>query len=243
MMSYFYIIVNKLNGKRYYGSGSKTNYFGSGLALRNAIEKYGIENFELTVLRWFETREDAFYFEDRFLKLYRISSLPNTYNLKDSGKGGDTLSNNPNKESIRIKMSVSAKASSYLKDKTYEEAHGEEKAKSIRERLSLSHTGATQTEETKEKRKKSLEKKWSDPEQKTKWLEKNIFINDNPSKRPEIRHKMSIERIGENNPNAKSIEIDGVVYSTIIEASKKLGISRSTIQRKLKKNENYKLIN
>jgi hypothetical protein len=109
MKSYFYVIENNVNGKLYYGSGSKENYFGSGVALQNAIKKYGKENFIMTILREFETREDAFAFEDKFLKLYKISSLLNTYNLKDSAEGGDTFTNNPNKDMIREKRSNSMK--------------------------------------------------------------------------------------------------------------------------------------
>jgi hypothetical protein len=92
MKSYFYIITNIVNNKTYYGSGSKKNYFGSGTALRSAISKYGKENFIMTILREFETRKEAFAFEDRFLKLYKVSSLHNTYNLKDSSEGGNTWS-------------------------------------------------------------------------------------------------------------------------------------------------------
>ena len=90
MKNYFYVITNILNGKKYYGSGSKKNYFGSGELLWKAINKYGITNFTIITLKEFDTREDAFAFEDRFLKLYKISSLPNTYNCKDAGEGGDT---------------------------------------------------------------------------------------------------------------------------------------------------------
>lgn len=106
MKSYFYIVINNINGKRYYGSGSKKNYIGSGVALQNAIKKYGKENFTITILREFESRKDAFSFEDRFLKLFKISSLPNTYNLKDSAEGGDTWSHLSMNESYLRKDAI-----------------------------------------------------------------------------------------------------------------------------------------
>ena len=99
-MFYFYKTVNKINEKFYYGSGQFDNYYGSGLILQKAIKKYGIENFEVLILKYFETREEAYKFEDKFLKLYKISSLKNSYNLKNSGLGGDTFTFNPNKENI-----------------------------------------------------------------------------------------------------------------------------------------------
>jgi hypothetical protein len=243
MKSYFYVIVNKITGQRYYGSGSKKNYFGSSNYLKNSIKKYGIDNFEKNILRYFKTREDAFVFEDRFLKLYKISSLPNTYNLKDSGKGGDTISNNPNKELIKIKMSISAKSSNYLKDKKYEDFYGFEKAKEMEKKLSNSHKGKKCSQESVEKRRNFMILEWSDPDKRKKRLEKNEFILNNPAKNPEHRKKMSEERMGTNNPNAKPIQICGIEYPSIIDATRELGISRSTIQRKLKKDKNFKLLN
>jgi hypothetical protein len=100
MKPYFYIITNNINKKYYYGSGSKANYFGSSSLLRASIEKHGIENFTFTILKEFNTRSAAFAFEDRFLKLYKISKDRNSYNLKDAGQGGNTLEHNPNREEI-----------------------------------------------------------------------------------------------------------------------------------------------
>lgn len=107
MENYFYRINNLINGKFYYGShnGKNESYFGSGIAINRAIDKYGVNNFEFIILKRFNSREEAFIFEERFLKLYKISSLENSYNIKDAGLGGDTFSNNPRKEEIRKKQS------------------------------------------------------------------------------------------------------------------------------------------
>ena len=99
---YFYKTTNLINGKYYYGSGSSIKpYFGSGVNIIRAVKKYGIGNFKTDRLRFFETREDAYLFEDRFLKLYKISGDKNCYNIKNSSLGGDSFTNNPNKEMIR----------------------------------------------------------------------------------------------------------------------------------------------
>lgn len=49
---YIYLIENILNGHKYVGksNGKRKNYFGSGVAIKNAIEKYGKENFIKSIL-------------------------------------------------------------------------------------------------------------------------------------------------------------------------------------------------
>jgi hypothetical protein len=241
MLPYFYVITNKINGKRYFGSGSKQFYFGSGTVLKNSILKYGKENFEMTILKSFETRLEAFKFEDRFLKLYKISTLSNTYNIKDSSLGGDTFTNNPNKENVRLKFSISQE-NNYLTGKTYDEVFGELKSFQIRAKLSDSHKGNIASNETLEKKSQSMKEFWKNDESKTRMLINNKFINDNPSKKEYRRIQMSNDRKGSNNPAAKKIEINGKQYESIIDAVNELKISRSTIQRKIRNtnNNNYK---
>ncbi|CAB4175686.1 Nuclease associated modular domain 3 [uncultured Caudovirales phage] len=91
MIAYFYKTVNLINGKYYYGSGSKINYVGSGIFLRKAIKKYGINNFKTTILKEFKTREEAYIFENRFLSLYDLKNDINSYNMTNRGKGGNQI--------------------------------------------------------------------------------------------------------------------------------------------------------
>lgn len=130
---YFYITTNPFNGKFYYGSGSdiKPSYKGSGANLSKAFRKYGKKNFKHERLRYFKTREDAFKFEDKFLKIYKISSIKESYNLKDEAIGGNNWHTLTEKEK-----------GEYLKNrfvhhgKTLEVAYGTDKAKRIKEKIS-----------------------------------------------------------------------------------------------------------
>jgi hypothetical protein len=144
MKGYFYITKNLINGKFYYGSGTVGNenrYFGSNSNLDKARKKYGDDNFEHIPLKYFENREDAYIFEDRFLKLYKISKNPMSYNMKDSGRGGDTIKNHPNRNEIIKKRNNSVSRS--LK--------GHKISEETKKKISRSNKGRVLSEETKKK--------------------------------------------------------------------------------------------
>ena len=84
---YIYVIVNTTNNHKYVGKSStgKTNYFGSGVALKKAIQKYGKEVFKKEILEYCVAEE----LTDR--EIYWIAKL-NTYkgagyNLTPGGDG------------------------------------------------------------------------------------------------------------------------------------------------------------
>ena len=83
-----YQITNKVNGKFYRGKSTVKRilhgYFGSGVRLWEAIEKYGRNNFEIQIIKEFDSEEEAFSFEKSFVVL----DLSKSYNLKPGGKGG-----------------------------------------------------------------------------------------------------------------------------------------------------------
>jgi hypothetical protein len=87
-MPYFYKITNKLNGKYYYGSGQLDGYYGSGIALKRAYKKYGKDQFEYKVLRYFDTRKAAFRFEQLFLSIYKLDIDSKSYNTCRNANGG-----------------------------------------------------------------------------------------------------------------------------------------------------------
>ena len=85
---YFYKITNKLNGKYYYGSGQHNNYTGSGVALKRAQRKYGLNAFEYRVLKYFDDRNDAYRFEHLFLTIYKLDKDQKSYNCVRNACGG-----------------------------------------------------------------------------------------------------------------------------------------------------------
>ena len=71
MYHYFYKIVNNINGNYYYGVHSTNNiddgYMGSGKRLGFAKKKYGIENFTKYIIKFFDTRKDAYEYEAKMV--------------------------------------------------------------------------------------------------------------------------------------------------------------------------------
>lgn len=92
----FYKTINLINGRYYYGSHNGTandGYLGSGLILGEAIIKYGKHNFVRYDLKKFNTSEELYKFEDRFLKFYNLAANKNCYNIKNAARGGNSIIN------------------------------------------------------------------------------------------------------------------------------------------------------
>jgi hypothetical protein len=72
-MTYYYIykITNKINNKIYYGQHTTSNlddgYMGSGKAMLKALKKYGKENFEKKILKFYNSPEELNIVEARLV--------------------------------------------------------------------------------------------------------------------------------------------------------------------------------
>ena len=233
---YFYKITNTITNKFYYGSGSKklgVNYFGSSKLINDSIAKYGIENFTFDILKEFDTRDEAFAFEDRFLKLFKISKNRQSYNLKDSGKGGWVTEN-----------------------------YSEEQMIAYKEKLSKAGKGRIPSDEHKEKiRLKNIGRFMGDSENlsnklKELWKDPSSIFND-----PEYRQRLSESHLGHTvsdetkqkirdtkigglNPMAIKIKVDDIIYETRRDCAKFFGISETAVTKRCKsKNfKNWKII-
>lgn len=89
---YIYMIKNKINGKIYIGqcikdASSSKSYMGSGKILKNAILKYGVHNFEKTILCECSTRDELNKMEIFYIK--EMDSITQGYNISSGGNGGN----------------------------------------------------------------------------------------------------------------------------------------------------------
>ena len=91
MYYYLYKVKNKINGRYYVGVHKTENlndeYMGSGKVIQQAIEKYGIENFEKEILEFFENPEKM-YEKEKEIVTEEFLSNNKVYNLKTGGNGG-----------------------------------------------------------------------------------------------------------------------------------------------------------
>lgn len=92
MYGYIYKTTNRINGKIYVGKRKgefTTSYKGSGKYLRNALNKYGVENFSVEVIEYCETLDIQNEREKYWISYYRNLGTP-MYNIAKGGDGGDT---------------------------------------------------------------------------------------------------------------------------------------------------------
>ncbi|GAA5497751.1 GIY-YIG nuclease family protein [Lactiplantibacillus plajomi] len=109
---YTYRITNQINGKIYIGKKESPvfvkTYFGSGKLIQRAIKKYGLENFTIDVLGYYQTLEALNQAEiDAIAKYQSNFQYGHGYNIASGGDGGDLLRNDPvGKARVRAKMRI-----------------------------------------------------------------------------------------------------------------------------------------
>ena len=85
--------TNKITDMKYIGKHYgelNDSYLGSGIILRRAIEKYGTDNFEKTILFISNNEEENCVKEKEFITLYNATTNPLFYNIHEGGAGGNT---------------------------------------------------------------------------------------------------------------------------------------------------------
>ncbi len=96
--NYFYRITNQINWKYYFGIHSTGNlndgYLGSSKLLKDAIKKYGKENFHLTIIEDYPTRKEASDHEKLAVTMDQVLN-ENCYNLQLGGDSGGYCRHSP----------------------------------------------------------------------------------------------------------------------------------------------------
>jgi len=112
-----YKIENKINGKIYVGqtvgdlSNRVAGHVKSNMHIGNALRKYGLESFTISVIDHADTKEVLNEKEKYWIKILTCQS-PNGYNLAAGGEGGDLskfIKYGPRSEKTKAKTSATMK--------------------------------------------------------------------------------------------------------------------------------------
>lgn len=95
MVGYVYITKNTINNRIYIGKHESdkydSSYLGSGKILKQAIDKYGKDNFTNSILYTAETIDELNSAEQAFIKEYRDLYGDAMYNIASGGDGGNVF--------------------------------------------------------------------------------------------------------------------------------------------------------
>ncbi len=92
MFGYIYRTHNKVNGKMYIGKKIanrflENEYLGSGKILRNAVNKYGKDNFYVELLETIDSNDDYLCERERYwISKFNADKSENYYNISAGGK-------------------------------------------------------------------------------------------------------------------------------------------------------------
>jgi len=154
-----YKTTNLINGKFYVGkdANNRNYYLGSGSILDRAIKKYGRENFKKEILEECNSLEELSEKEIFWIKELNATDETIGYNIAEGGLGGDTFTNDPNKEirrEIIRENSIGRKHSEETKKKLSNLKKGIKFSEEHKQKLKELHKGMlgkSQSEETKVK--------------------------------------------------------------------------------------------
>lgn len=152
MESYYgfiYMTTNKINNKKYIGQkkidkeGKWKKYLGSGVALKNAINEYGKENFTREILAYAYSFEELDKLEIEFIRRYNAVNDRMFYNLVE---GGGTVTGLKVSKETRLKLSkrFSGKGNYFYGKrflKTDNHFYGKRHSLESRKKMSESHKG------------------------------------------------------------------------------------------------------
>lgn len=164
-MGYVYLITNTINGKKYIGVSMKcdkksiNNYFGSGTVIKEAIKKYGKENFKKEILKEFNSEIEAREYERQLITDLNAIDSPEYYNLVGGGHGGGVKGRVVNEET---KKKISQSLMGHKNYKPTEE-HKKTLSDKFKGRTSPMK-GKIQSEITKQKISEETKRRWENGE-------------------------------------------------------------------------------
>lgn len=115
MYGFIYVTTNHINNKKYIGQkkydkrGNWKKYIGSGVVLKQAIKKYGIENFSKEIIEECETKEELNAREKYWISYYDAVKSYGYYNIAAGGDGGNVFAGYTEEQLIKHSQLLSQK--------------------------------------------------------------------------------------------------------------------------------------
>ena len=151
-MNVIYKTTNLINNKIYIGKKieDRKDYYGSGTAIKLAINKYGKENFKKEIIEKCNNKEELIEREKYWIEKLN-SKYPNGYNITDGGKG--TLGFRHTNEA-KQKISKALKGKPHARQNwNYTEETKQKMSKSRKGKIPYWIAGKSPSKETREKMK------------------------------------------------------------------------------------------
>lgn len=232
-------IINLINSKIYIGksSNNRSCYYGSGRAIKAAIEKYGKDNFKKEILDTASTLIELNEKEKYWISQYQSFNPLIGYNRSFGGDGNWEHMSDEAKQQ-RHENQLKTFRSNEFKQKKREDTikyysnpkNREDQSLKIKESyLKLSND---KKEIIKNRLIESTRKRWSNEENRKK--ASDSWKINNPTNNPEFKKRLSENRKGSNNPAARKCQIDDVIYDSIIDACETLSLTRNIISNRLR---------
>ncbi|GGE70512.1 hypothetical protein [Priestia taiwanensis] len=228
---FVYETINMVNGMKYIGKciyhrqNSWRTYLGSGLYLKRAIAKYGKNNFKRRILCQAYSDEELNILEEQLIKMYDAVESSLYYNIKLTSIGGDTFITNPHKE---ITRELKRQHMSGKKNHQYGKAKTPHMIASVKEanNRAVMIEGITYRSQSEAARCLNMN---------VTTINYRLDSDAYPTWERVVPKNKVIRKV--NNHPTCTVEIDGVIYSSIKEASYDIGVSVATTIRRLDNNE------
>lgn len=216
------------------------------ILLQRAYDKYGCDDFTFEILHTCNTIDDAKTLELQYLD--DINIRPLLYNIHYNNSGGDLLTHHPNRTEIIEKMTrtITELNNNMTKEERQQKygqsgetngMYGRTHTDEVKKRISELKTGNTYckgkkaSDETKHKMSIVASQRIGDA---------NHFFGKNHSE--ETKQKIRDANKGRLPPNIRKVIVDGILYSSVNEAGRQLGVCGPTIIHRIK-SPNPKYVN
>lgn len=242
-----YKIINKQNGHFYVGSSINIkkrldrhqNELEKGIHhsiyLQRAFDKYGKESFDFTVYKITETEDEARELEQKILDTAKC-----LYNISKKASGGDLISYHPQKDEIIKNISravqkrmdtltTEEKKKIFGKKGKLNPMYGQRHSEEVKKRISEANKGnsfakgAKRALEQRQRLAKIASQRTGD---------KNPFFGKKHTE--ETKQKIAEKRKGILPSNSRKVLIKGIIYESLTDASRKLGVVPATILYRIK---------